>query len=525
MERDVVKDNPFGNPDGSAGPFEGQHDFVLLRPQFGPATRPAAEHTRVRAVAGAQGVGKTLFLRRLQAHYRDDPSVYSTPPTLKGRELDTETVVEFSQFFTRSTNTEAWTVLWDRAIHLSAATHIVHDAATFGDVPAELRAQLQTYVLEHFPKSRSPRNPVEVAGHLTRGLDGRETFRRDILNADDWHELAHSVQASLAVSRELYLFVDAIDDNYRYAPTYWQQCQRGLFHAVMDTQRTEVESSKLHVVISIRDLTLSSIARSEHATRYVNNESIVSLEWSWGACQEFLNRKLELLPAEYFPGRSRTLGEFAGREFVHNSVRDMQEPIDQYFLRHTRLSPRDIISTGNALAELATRLGTHLWQVSDGEIRSEIARSAAGYAKSALAQAGNQVLSNVMPWSASRMNYADFYVSSDEYTADAMVREMCSVLLRVEAERFDVSGRMDLEDEAEARFGAKCHFVDVLWQNRLLGAVSKTGEARFYKGAFHDEVGVPDASQYVLNSLLIDLLPGLALNSAVPVYPGGYPSD
>jgi hypothetical protein len=447
--------------------------------------------------------------------------VYATAPTLKGRELDTESVVEFSQYFTRSTNTEAWTLLWDRALHLSAATYVVHDSAKFGDVSEVTRDSLRDLVSPHYPKAKSPRNPVEVAAHLLHGLRGHDSYRKKILQDDSWRELAHALGEALTNSRELYLFVDAVDDNYRYAPTYWQQCQRGLFHAVMDTQRTEIEASKLHVVISIRDLTLSSIARSEHATRYFNSDTIVSLDWSWEACLAFLEAKLSQLSPRWFCNDDHTLAGFLGRQTIQNFVRVVDEPVEQYLLRHTRLSPRDIISTGNALASLSVRAGLPLWEIDDATIRAEIAECAKGYAKSALAQAGNQVLSNVMPWSASRRNYADFYVSPDEYTADAMVREMCSVLMSVEAERFSPAQREVLDREAENRFGADCHFVDVLWQNRLVGVISETGKARFYTGAFQDEVATPDSAEYCLNSLLIDLLPTLARNNSGPIFPGG----
>lgn len=510
---------PFGSPDGAAGPFETDGEFVLLDRQYGPAARPAAENSRARVIAGTQGVGKTLLLRRLNEYYKNQPSVYCAA-TYKSRELDTESVVQFSQKFPRNTNTEDWTLLWDRAIHASAATHILFDSGQFGDVSAEHKELLRDALPAGLRNVKSPRDPITLAGNLIRSVHSAADFRQKMFS-DAWSDLGYSIQKALRSSRELYIFIDAIDDNYRYAPTYWQQCQRGLFHAVMDTQRTEVEASKLHVVISIRDLTLSSISRSEHATRYLNNETIIALTWSWDACREFLCRKLALLDAGFFTeSTDRTLSNFLGRTTIYNEVRGVREPVEQYILRHTRLSPRDIISLGNALVALAERSGVSPRELDDKSIRAEVASSSKSFGRAALAQAGNQVLANVMPWNATRHGYSDFYLGTDEYTADAMTREVSSVLLSLPGERISREECRQLEKEAESRFGQKCHFVDVLWQNRILG-VEDHGVAKFYSGALVDDVAAPDADQYILNSLFIDLLPAVPLNLTLPTYPGG----
>jgi hypothetical protein len=202
----------------------------------------------------------------------------------------------------------------------------------------------------------------------------------------------------------------------------------------------------------------------------------------------------------------------------------MEESVEQYLLRHTRLSPRDIISLGNALVLMTKQKGRPLWELDEADIRNEVAAASKTFARAALAQAGNQVRANVMPWNASRHSYSDFYLGTDEYTADAMVGEVSSVLLSLPGEQFTHKERLALEAEAESRFGARCHFMDVLWQNRIVG-VSDQGAARFYGGALTDEVAVPTADSYVLHSLFLDALPAVPLNSGVPVFPGGPLND
>jgi len=439
----------------------------------------------------------------MQTHFLSEESVYSTPPTLQASDLDTETVVRFSQMFPRSTNSEAWSTIWRNAIHLSAAQYVLADDKRHGSAnPADLDA-LQKVATALTP-APDLLDPVEIASHLVKSMQGPTSFNQ--AKADPrWASLRRRLQTVLSDSRELYLFLDAVDDNYHYAPAYWLQCQRGLFYAIMTDQRTATLDSKLHVVISIRDLVYSSVLRGEHGLRYHNDDSIVIMSWSWDACAEFLEEKLQRLG-----GESRSSAEFFGRTIVHNRQRNLDEPLTQYLLRHTRLTPRDVINVGNSILKLAASKETSPALLDDAEIRGAVAESATLSARSAMSQAGNQLLTNVMPWNASRKEYSQAYIQESEYTADNLVREICSILLQCESETFNNAKRLEVELEAERRFGRDCFFFDVLWQNRLVGYLSGS-RPRYYRGVVTDNATLPEAEWYVINAIALDLLPRIRL--------------
>ena len=291
----------------------------------------------------------------------------------------------------------------------------------------------------------------------------------------------------------------------------------------MDTERTDVEASKLHTVIAIRDLVLSSVARSEHAARYLRSPSIVQLDWTWASCAAFLNAKLYQLEWQYFPASAeeKTFASLFGRSSIRNDARGMDEPLQQYFLRHTRLNPRDIIIMGNDLLDFAEHKGVLPAELSDSDLRERIAKISRHLARGSLAQVGNQVMTNVMPWNASQQRYLESYINSDEHTSDAIIRELQSILRSAGCERFDAEGLERLESEARSRFGAGCRFADVLWQNRLLGCIDAKGQATFYDGTMLDEITIEEAEEYLLNPIVLDLVPSLRVVEGEVMFPSG----
>lgn len=512
---------PFGDPDGSRGPVEEHEEqFITLPRQYGAIARPVNETTRTRVFAGAQGAGKTLYLRRLQNYLSHDLSIYTSRPVLTAEALPTELVVRISQMYPQSANSEMWKRLWNRSILLSTATHALRDAETYGSADEDEISTLREAVARFLPERKGTRQILEVAGQLCSRARSRRHFD-ELLGTDTWSDFRENLHEVLRNGRPIYLFVDAIDDNFRWAPAYWLTCQRGLFYAIMDIQRTDVEAGRVHVIISIRDLVLSSVARSEHGSRYVSPEYIVALDWDWRSITDFFRAKLNKLPMDAFTAESgaRTPQAFFGRQLIWNEARQINEPIEQYLLRHTRLNPRDVIIMGNSVAELAAR-GKGISAVSDAKLRQRISQTASRLAHQAISQAANHILTDVMPWTASRQEFVEPYLTVDEYQAGELTREVLSILNRAETERFDYRRLTELEAEAERRFGVGAHLADVLWQNRLLG-YCEGSTAHFYKGASDVEITVPrDASAYVLNPIVLDLLPAVDSVKGTVCFPG-----
>lgn len=506
----------FGKADGSRGPISEDHQFIHLDTRFGAIGRPIDEYTRTRVVVGSQGVGKTLFLRRLQAHFEKDDSVLSARAVLETSELDTNTVIRFSQLFRKSANSENWTFVWKCAIYLAASRAVLADHPRWGAVPEDVISHL-TELLDDLLPDATYRNPVDITAFLTRGISGNTDWDR-FRNNSCWIDLRETLRDALKHSREVYLFLDAIDDNFKYAPSYWMQCQRGLFYAVMHAMRNDTIDNKLHVVISIRDLVFTSVLQSEHGRRYASDVEITPLTWTTAAAVEFLGKKVAQLSPDLFPHSVEpSITSFLGREAIWNEQRDMAEPIEQYLIRHTKLSPRDIILLGNGILIAARRENVMPQDLSDAVLRRAVSLASRLAASEALAQVANQVVTNALPWNSSKFNYTESMTT--EYDSDGLVREICSVLLLLDTELFDRDVAARLSAEADKRFGSGANLLDVLWQHRLIG-VLRDGGASFYDGVEDGRFTLPDGPLYILHSILLDVLPTVEVMRHEIHYPG-----
>ena len=96
--------------------------------------------------------------------------------------------------------------------------------------------------------------------------------------------------------KPIYFYLDAVDEEFSHAPMYWLRCQEGLFYQVMRLLRDHRLGGRLHVVVCIRDIVMSSVYRSEHAPRYYNEPHIRVLTWDRGSLLYLLEHKLQRLP-------------------------------------------------------------------------------------------------------------------------------------------------------------------------------------------------------------------------------------
>ena len=86
------------------------------------------------------------------------------------------------------------------------------------------------------------------------------------LNDPTWDDLEDAIADIVAHCPPIFFYLDAIDEEFAHAPMYWLRCQEGLFHEVMRLLRDHALGGRLHLVVCLRDIVMSSIChRSEHA--------------------------------------------------------------------------------------------------------------------------------------------------------------------------------------------------------------------------------------------------------------------
>jgi hypothetical protein len=131
-------------------------------------------------------------------------------------------------------------------------------------------------------------NEVNTAKHLTTYVDD-----------DRWDDLAYDLGEFLKCTPPIFFYLDAVDEEFDHAPMYWLRCQKGLFYQTMRLLRDHRLGGRLHLVICIREIVMSSVYRSEHAPRYHDEPHICILNWDYEALAYLLHEKIHKLPNTY----------------------------------------------------------------------------------------------------------------------------------------------------------------------------------------------------------------------------------
>ena len=498
---------PFGNPDGSRAEIqEILRDFVDFEhnPEFGALATRASDAT-VRVIAGRLGAGKTVYIRRLRSYQEQSESVYVGQ--LQQSHPSTELVVKACQWFKMRDLTEKWMQMWNRAILRSLATTLVARETLRPYVShgqAEMIKRDYGRLLEDFQRPRS------IYSELRAIIYGRSTAHQLTTYLEDpaWDDLEDVLSEILRTCPPIFFYIDAVDEDFSRAPMYWLRCQEGLFYQVMRLLRDARLGGRLHVVICVRDVALSSIYRSEHAPRYHNEPHIRVLNWTRESIEYLLLDKLKKLDRSFFmdgEGYAPTVGSWLGTSFIYNEKRGIDEEILDYLLRHTRLIPRDIVSLGNALCqEILRQKAAGRSEFPPSVLRQVVSRSAKRFGDSQLAQSGNQVAADMMPAHAALRHFSEYYTATMEYVG-GVDRQIRDIIREVGGDRFSRQQLESMKRRGEEEFEGSTNLLAVLWQNGLLGYEDTDGQAQFYSLADMDEFDMPtDAGSYVFHPCVLD---------------------
>ncbi|HUK67320.1 MAG TPA: serine/threonine-protein kinase [Streptosporangiaceae bacterium] len=497
---------PFGNPDGSRADIEDLiREFVDFGgdPAYGHlATR--ANDSMVRVIVGRLGAGKTVYLRRLQDFQSRQDSVYADVPQQSLPK--TEVVVKACQWFSDSVLVEKWMQIWDRAIMRSLASHLLRRPELRQQLRDEQAGELERSYERLLEGSRRPRS---IYSQVRDIINQRQTAHQLSTYLDDplWDDLEDLLGEIIGQCKPIYFYLDAIDEEFSHAPMYWLRCQEGLFYQVMRLLRDHRLGGRLHIVVCIRDIVMSSVYRSEHAPRYYNEPHIRVLTWERSSLLYLLQQKLQRLPPSLLMRRATT---------GHPTIRDWlgvngdwpgpngDGTIEDYLLSHTRLIPRDIISLGNELNEevLRQKQAGHDG-LAPAVLQGVVQRCAKRFGDSQLAQCANQISSDLMPKNAALHNYSELFTSTQAYISGVQ-EDVRSFVRMIGVDRFSRADLEALQEMADLHFEKATDLAAVLWQNGLLGYVDETGQRRFYSMGDVEEFHFPpEVDTYVLHPCLV----------------------
>lgn len=488
----------FGDPDGRRANTSSYIDVDQLR----RSSFYSPDEDAIRVVVGRKGSGKTLFLRRIRelvesGHRHGDSDSYLIFEAEQTQLKRTGQIVAVSRLYPESQLTETWQHLWGRAILQSLLSHIALSPNFHRFFPEEEIQRLERDFPEQWADiGVEPRTPFSTLKKLIGDMSNEEpsaaALRLNRLMDDPvWDDLETRLARLIRSAPEIYCFIDAIDEEFTHAPMEWMRCQKGLFYEVMRLLRHRELGGSLHIVISIRDLVLHSVFRSEHSPRYMGDSRIRLLEWDAESASAFLDRKVRNLSRPNW-GTQRRPRDFA--DWIGISEID-GESIYEYVARYTQCLPREMVLLGNLVSQ----------QVQAGEVIEEGLRRAVRVISrvSALTQlevSANQIRAD----SATRfVERAEHYSGNQEYT-DRRARELLTTISPYVRRRISAGALSELRDRAIMELEAP-DLPSVLWQNGLLGYVESDGSEVFFAFDVRGRFVIPNSSEYCFHPSLCEL--------------------
>jgi hypothetical protein len=262
--------------------------------------------------------------------------------------------------------------------------------------------------------------------------------------------------------------------------------------------------TRLHVVVGIRDLVLSSVLRGEHASRFRQSTHIRVLEWDHHSIRYLLETKIERLDRDLrVRPRRPGLEGWLGVTTIDNPARGVVEHVEDYLLRHTRLIPRDVVVLGNAVCEqTAQAVARGDEALSPERLRRTVGQVARGLADEQIRICANQVAADQIPAHGGRQGLTEYFVGSHEYS-DGLATTLMEILAEVGRDRFDHATVQRIEKRGKERLDGYEHILDVLWHNGILGydcPEPGADHAHFYDTGEADDFHLPgDKESYVLH--------------------------
>lgn len=496
----------FGDPDGRRADLV---DFVNVSElQHSTLFNPSSQ--RIRIVVGSKGSGKTFYLKRMKADLEsvrssirvvgEEQRLPIVDETEATQLFSTLHVLKVAHWFSGNVLTEVWQQLWGRAIILSVVSHLLNNRTLRTHVEEDERKRLRSdFGTLIRSLRRDTRSPFTTARDLIDRAHSGDEFIRGL---DDplWDDLEGRVAMLLQRTPPLYIFIDTVDEEFTSAPVYWLRCQKGLFYETMRLLRHAKIGSRLHVVISVRDIVLYSIFRSEHGARYVGDPHVRVLAWNFDSARELLDAKIRRLRREFwqYEEQPTDLSTWTGLHSVTSKV-GRREDLYTYALRHTQKLPRDVVLFGNLLGRSVVEVRNANRAFTEEDFREVVSNIARISGLQHIEIVANQIRADEVPAEATYYNFTESFLSIEEY-ADTRATQIIGILHACKSLRINHTTYLELQQRGRSDLQAP-DLASALWQAGLLGYQDRsTGADVFFAIDKLGRFTVPrDADEYVFH--------------------------
>jgi hypothetical protein len=467
-----------------------------------------------RYVVGPKGSGKSLILRRKAIDKRQEESGLCIPSNSQVPVDLLTSTWHIGRRFTQkwrneSDNHLAWSSIWKNAILRSILHHtwnIIVDSTARNAPSMNNPGWLKEYQYQQMvslresisklldPRAVLPKRPFEYYADLCNRLDKSPGDIHEVRH--DNSQLEHIIDL---YDSPVYVFLDNLDDYYEHDPALWTQSMYGLLRAIREVSDLH---KHIHVYTSIRSDVFCQFS-DEMLLQY--RDFVVRLEYSRDellAVFESGVRQLDDNLLHYPAARNANPWRafFGDIRTIHNVAVGVEEPIQQYILRHTLWRPRDLIHIGTELLDKRQQYG----------FTEQIVRDAVAVASTGIAE---QYLNEIRPLIDPRLDLRDFITST--FNSSVISRKSLEAVRNKLNAAWDVSAMNQTISSLEVRQLQIADPFEALYAVGLLGySETPIGSVDAIQGFrlpgdlpkdFVDKV-IPESNEYFLHPCLVGLL-------------------
>lgn len=369
---DFIND-PLGDADADTKRDNIEKYHIDIRELLDPTELGSGRIENSKIIFGGKGAGKThllLLIESLIANKRTaiycpitNPQMIGPVSRYKGNLTPEERVLFWADMWRIAFNMSilshylARRPLRVKSLHYFYRNHMSYDNDSI-DNSSLHRAFLQ-YISSEYPEiDRSithPIDPLQALDYLTDRYRSNESAQSNLIGPLNLAGLEHDLNILLSQSKPIHFLLDGLDEHAFVDPTGWANIQYGLYRAIFQFHKRRNFGQKVHITAGLRNYMYDIIAQDQQFDR--GKSFITKLRWSKDAALNFLNTslrgvsKVNFAHADLLEGEN-PLSNWLGFSKIDIASRSSTEGVESYFLRHTRMSPRQIVETFNSLVQI-----------------------------------------------------------------------------------------------------------------------------------------------------------------------------
>jgi hypothetical protein len=502
---DNSQSGPFGMADGAS---EDEKGFIKFTNHGDWGDLEFSDSSlRERIFVGRRGSGKSRYLG-------EQERVAAKKMLIFEQKTEAISIIHLRKLHREFSDTaereEAWIRLWHAAINLGLASFLLtrHDAGK--TLSQEDRDMLTDLVRQYLGFANTPFSVVASLNQILALTEGRRNKLDHLLSKPDWTVIEHLVAKSVAVTSPVAMFIDSLDENFRYAPAESAQAQLGLLLYLARTLTDTSRSNRSHMFVTVRDVIYSQFLNHEQGEKYANETHWKLLDWRKSAARYFFERKIDKLPTKFLrkaDEKENLFERWLGVSHVWNPERKVEEEVGDFLLRHTRFLPREVVEIGNALCNA---MGSQAHGSQTLNIWSLVIKQAEHIGERALQVLYDHIIAlsdDTFPSDKERSSYRALLVDGLGMFKGELTSEVFSQQQLRDADAMFLEACAD--NELDLSLG------NLLWQHGLIGYLytdetrSDLGEIALFYHAVGGTEGssayqLPAAERYRLHASLVD---------------------